>query len=61
MDYASVGYRVEIMWTPKGVDAELYDEADFNEPPIASAHGKTADKAVKKLFEKVTITRPDED
>lgn len=53
--YKSVGYALELMFTPTGVTAELYAADEPHEAPIASRTGATADDAVRDLFAYVTL------
>lgn len=59
--YRSVGYALELMFTPTGVEVELYAADAPGEMPIASQTGATADDAVRALFERVTLDVTDED
>lgn len=59
--YRSAGYRLELMFTPTGVTAELYAADEPHDAPIASQTGATADDAVRALFERVTLDVEDDD
>lgn len=58
--YRSLGFRLEIMITPTGAEAELFDADDYYSPPIAQATGATADLAVAELISTVTFDVTDE-
>jgi hypothetical protein len=59
--YRSAGYALELMFTPTGVEAELYPADCPNDPPIAQATGDTADLAVANLIRTITFDVEDED
>ena len=59
--YRSVGYKLELMFTPTGVEAELYAADEPYDPPIASVTGATADDAVAQLINSVTFDVTDEE
>lgn len=59
--WRSVGYKLELMFTPTGVEVELYAADEPHDPPIASQTGATADDAVRALFERVTLDVEDGD
>ena len=56
--WRSVGYSLELMFSPTGVTVELFDPDEHGGPPIASQTGATADDAVRALFERVTLDVP---
>jgi hypothetical protein len=58
--YRSLGFRLEIMITPTGAEAELYAADEPYDPPIAQATGATADLAVAELISTVTFDVEDE-
>lgn len=52
--YHSLSFNLELMYTPDGVEAELYSADEVSEP-LATATGPTADAAIQALFGKVTF------
>jgi hypothetical protein len=59
--YRSAGYALELMFTPTGVEVELYAADEPHDSPIASQTGATADDAVRALFERVTLDVNDDE
>ena len=59
--WRSAGYALELMFTPTGVEVELYDADLRHEMPIATQTGATADDAVRALFERITLDVDDEE
>ena len=58
--YRSVGYALELMFTPTGVEVELYPADEPNGMPIAQATAATADLAVAELISTITFDVDDE-
>lgn len=58
--YRSLGFKLEIMLTPTGAEAELYPADDPYALPIAQATGATADLAVAELISTITFDVEDE-
>jgi len=59
--WRSVGYTMELMFTPTGVEVELYPADEPHAAPIATQTGATADDAVRALFERITLDVTDEE
>jgi hypothetical protein len=59
--WRSVGYALELMFSPTGVTVELYAADEPHDAPIATQTGATADDAVRALFERVTLDVDDDE
>jgi sugar (pentulose or hexulose) kinase len=59
--YRSVGYALELMFTPTTVEATLYPADEPHAAPIHQTHAATADEAVRALIEHVTFDVDDEE